>query len=248
MDGQEWKRQKYNRLTRRFLKYAEKLAVKGSKMLVADSPVIKKYLHDKYNKRIAEIAYGAHIPESYDKEMLKEYHVTAGNYDLVLARMEPENNIEMIIRAKIKSKGEQPLLIIGNKNKYSIQLEHAFASHKVVRFLGPVYNSLHINNLRYFSRYYLHGHSVGGTNPSLLEAMACSCNIVAHNNPFNGAVLNREALYFSNEDELSGIFSEHPAPEFVIWKEENKFKIRNKYNWDLITDAYEQLFRDAINT
>lgn len=248
MDGQEWKRQKFSRHTRRFLKYAEKLAVKGSKMLVADSPVIREYLEEKYSKPVKEIAYGAHIPKTYDEEILKQYDVSAGKYDMILARMEPENNIEMIINAKVSSKSEHPLLIIGNENKFSEYLKSKYGNESLIRFQGPVYDTYHINNLRHYSRYYIHGHSVGGTNPSLLEAMACSCSIIAHNNPFNAAVLNNDALYFSTEEELSAVFFEHPAPEFVIWQKENINKIRNKYNWDLIADAYEQLFRDALST
>lgn len=248
MDGQEWQRQKYNKITRRFLKYAEKLATRRAKALVADSPVIKEYLQQQYENPVYEIAYGAEIPADFSPKMLEQYHVKENKYDMILARMEPENNIGPAIKAKINCGDDIPLLIVGNNNKYSEHLQQKYGSNKMIRFCGPIYDKEHINSLRHYSRYYIHGHSVGGTNPSLLEAMACSATIVAHGNPFNKAVLNENGYYFQDEFELADILSEHMVPEIVKWKEENLKKIRNIYNWDLIADAYENLFKDAINT
>ena len=95
---------------------------------------------------------------------------------------------------------------------------------------------------------YIHGHSVGGTNPSLLEAMACSCLIVAHNNPFNEAVLGAEAEYFSSSDGLAKLFQEFDFSKNNIRVENNLKKIQKEYSWEKITDAYELLFDDAVHS
>ena len=114
--------------------------------------------------------------------------------------------------------------------------------------MEAIYEKDRINSLRHFCRLYLHGHSVGGTNPSLLEAMACSCQVVAHKNPFNEAVLGTDADYFSNSNELAKIFKGFGTSKKGTMIANNLKKIKTEYNWDKITEAYELLFRDAINS
>jgi len=248
MDGQEWKRLKYSQSIRRFLKYAERLATKRSKYLVADSHPIEKYLAEKYNKPIRYIAYGAAIPVSISHAVPERYGLKSKQFDLLLARMEPENNIEMAIEAKLFSKDNIPLVIIGNKNKYKTQLINKFGNQAVIKFEDAIYESEKVNSLRYHCRYYIHGHSVGGTNPSLLEAMACSCVILAHKNPFNKSVLGEDAFYFDSRKELSEAFL-RPFPDaYHKWVSNNLVKIRNEFNWDNITKQYEKLFLDAVNS
>jgi glycosyltransferase involved in cell wall biosynthesis len=248
MDGQEWKRSKYNRPVRAFLKLAEKLATLRSHWLVADSAEIEKYLHEKYEMPVRYIAYGAKAPAAYSPELIGDWGLSRTNYDLVVARMEPENNIEMAIQAKIASESRIPLVIVGNANKYKRFLQEKYGRHEIIRFLDAVYNEEKLNNLRHFSRIYVHGHSVGGTNPSLLEAMACGCRIVAHQNPFNELVLGDEARYYSSQTELTGLFMSFRPADFEKLITQNLVKIRQEYNWDAITDAYEKLFYDATGS
>ena len=248
MDGQEWKRAKFSPTVRNFLKYAEKLAVKGSNWLVADSRPIEKYLLEKYGKPVRYIAYGADIPEVFQKKIVQQFGLESNNYDLVIARMEPENNIELMIEAKLNANDSNPLVIIGNNNKYKQMLLKKYAKQVKIRFLDAVYEKEKINSLRYYCRLYLHGHSVGGTNPSLLEAMACSCPILAHKNPFNEAVLGTEADYFSSTEELIILFKEYDFSKTASKVAKNLEKIRSEYNWGKITDVYEELFYDAIHS
>src|SRR5205823_2195678 len=114
---------------------------------------------------------------------------------LIIARMEPENNIEMILKGFIKSKSKEKIIVIGNVTKRFGKKMLAYESDPRVKFIGGLYNKNHLDSMRHFSKGYFHGHSVGGTNPSLLEAMACQCFIIAHNNPFNKSVLDTCALY-----------------------------------------------------
>ncbi len=113
----------------------------------------------------------------------------------------------------------------------------------MVRFHGAVYDPEVLNSLRHHARFYLHGHSAGGTNPSLLEAMACGCRILAHDNPYNRDVLQGNAGYFATEDQLSVRLGTAPDPGFDrSWKENNLAAIRNHYEWNLITNEYESAF------
>lgn len=248
MDGMEWKRSKYSPLVKKFLKKAEYWATKKSSFLVADSPAIKKYIDEKYNTNARYIAYGSEIPISFEKKHLQNFNLIPFKYDLILARMEPENNIEMMIKAKIISKDENPLVIIGNSNKYSQYLKTKYNQNHEIIFLSAIYESDKLNSIRHFSRYYLHGHSAGGTNPSLLEAMACSCRILAHNNAYNVYVLENNSVYFSDSNDLANILKESDLElitEDLILSNLNKIKCQ--YNWDFITSEYEKLFYEAIS-
>src|SRR5690606_24035540 len=197
MDGLEWKRSKYPKPIQQFLKYAEKLAVKNSDYLIADSIGIKQYLKNKYSKNAKYIAYGAHLFNSPDEKIISKYQVKPYHYNLLIARLEPENNIETILDGVILSEVKDPFLVIGKHdvNKFGKYLKNKFKDTNIT-FLGGIYNLTDLNNLRYYSNLYFHGHSVGGTNPSLLEAMASKALIIAHNNEFNKAILNENALYF----------------------------------------------------
>ena len=247
MDGLEWKRSKYGRLTQRFLQSAEKWAATHGNILVADSIGIQDYILKKYGKTSIFIPYGAEIPLEYTDSALTERGLEAYKYFLLIARMEPENNIEMIIKGWLESGKPHPLIIVGNpKNKFGRHLMQKYR-HEKLRFIGAIYDQDVINNMRFYSALYFHGHSVGGTNPSLLEAMACQCNIAAHDNAFNKAVLTDSAWYFSGAEDITQIIDQ--APDFSVIdarKKKNLEKIRTLYNWDAIIDKYENVFLTAV--
>ncbi len=244
MDGLEWKRSKYNGSVKRFLKYAEKQAANNSNILVADSIAIQDYLLKKYNKKSHYIAYGAAIFEDTDKEIISQFNLIPFEYYLIIARLEPENNIEMALDGYILSKSKFPFLIIGNhKTKYGSFLTEKYQQHKSIQFLGPIYDLKMINNLRFYTRMYFHGHSVGGTNPSLIEAMACSANIASHHNEFNKGVLNSDAYFFSNNNEVADIINHEDLNQTEINKKNNLVKIKKQFSWPFIIDAYENVFR-----
>jgi glycosyltransferase involved in cell wall biosynthesis len=247
MDGQEWKRSKFNPGVQRFLKYAEKLATKKSKYLIADSHPIENYLAEKYKNPIRYIAYGADIPHSVSSTITEAFGLESKKYDLMIARMEPENNVELAIEAKLISKDNIPLVIIGNSNEYKNRLSEKYREKQQIKFMDALYDPEKVKSLRYHSRYYIHGHSVGGTNPSLLEAMACSCVIFAHQNPFNKVVLGNDALFFNTKKTLADAFQTPISAVYQMWVSNNLEKIKHDYNWNIITEQYERLFLDAIN-
>jgi glycosyltransferase involved in cell wall biosynthesis len=245
MDGMEWKRSKYNRITRRFLRKAERLAARHANYLVADSIPVLDYLNNEYGSPVSFIAYGATIFDNPNSSCLDSFNVAVKSYGILVARMEPENNIETIICGWLQSGKKEPLLIISNPgNSYGKMLCRKY-KHENIRFTGPVYETALINNLRYHSSVYFHGHSVGGTNPSLLEAMACSCNIIAHDNVFNRSVLEQGGKYFTDSTSIAAHLSRSDESESKII-EFNLEKIQTTYNWQLIVEKYENLMFELI--
>jgi glycosyltransferase involved in cell wall biosynthesis len=241
IDGMEWMRSKYNKPTRKFLKFAESLAAKNAEVLIADSPQMQTHFWANYGKKPVYIPYGAEVFTKPDGSVPEKYKLTPNQYFLLVARMEPENNIEMIIRGWLASEKVYPLLIIGNAcNKFGKYLNTEF-HHPGIQFAGSVYDQCILNNLRYYSARYFHGHSVGGTNPSLLEAMACRCNIAAHNNAFNKAVLQNGADYFSNAGEVAELMNIPVDCKASERKLSNIEKIRTIYNIEKNIDDYERL-------
>lgn len=231
MDGLEWKRTKYNKWVQKFLKFSEWLVVKMSDHLVADSLGIQSYLEKKYKVQPFYSAYTATIPASFDLSLLSPFDLTAQNYDLLIARMEPENNIEMIIEGHLQSGTDKKLIVIGGIHAgYGQYLFRKYNSLQV-QFRGAIYDIHVLDSLRRYSRVYFHGHSVGGTNPSLLEAMSCSCNIVAHHNEFNRGVLQENAMYFEDVDSLQAIIRAVPklSDFYATAAHNNKLRITNFY-------------------
>lgn len=250
MDGLEWKRSKYSKPVQKFLKYAERLAALHGDVLVADSLGIQQYLQDAYKKPSHFIAYGAEVFDTPDKNILSNYGLTAYGYDMLIARMEPENNIELILKGHIQSEVQHPLLVIGKTdNAFGTYLSNTYGGHPRISFLGGIYDTEVINNLRYYSNLYFHGHSVGGTNPSLIEAMGCSALIAAHDNVFNKTVLGEDAFYFSDETQLSGIIQKVGSKQqYQAFLEDNLKKIRTQYSWARIVDQYEAVLLEAAAT
>lgn len=247
MDGLEWKRAKYNNLTQRFLKWAERVAANYGDILVADSLGIKDHLREKYQKEAFYIPYGADIPQSFSESVITKYQLEKNQYFLLIARLEPENNIETVILGYLQSQQTYPLIIIGStQNKYGQLLLKKYASGSIL-LPGAIYDQDTINALRHYAALYFHGHSVGGTNPSLLEAMACGCNIAAHDNVFNRAILADSAFYFSSAEDVKNIVH-RPLANTTInrWKILNIEKIKNTYNWKTIINDYESIFLQAI--
>ena len=242
MDGMEWKRSKYNKITQRFLKLAESLAARKAQLLIADSPHMKDYLLSTYGKRATYIPYGAEVFTETNLSVFRKYQLNPNEYFLVVARMEPENNIEITIQGYLASKHAYPLVIIGDtRNPFGMHLVSKY-DNPAIHFLGSVYDQPELDNLRYYSTKYFHGHSVGGTNPSLLEAMACGCDIAAHNNVFNQAILQADADYFSKAEDVSWIINKPPIEGVKKQRKlANIERITNVYSQEKNINDYEQL-------
>jgi glycosyltransferase involved in cell wall biosynthesis len=239
MDGLEWKRTKYSNMARKFLAFAEKLAAQKSDALIADNKGIEAYLRQKFGSEVLHISYGVDIP-NITTEGLQLYGLQKNQYDLAIARMVPENNIELITAAKITANDNIPLIIFGNNTSFRKYLIKKYHGNKKIIFNQADFDKSTLDSLRHHCRYYIHGHSVGGTNPSLLEAMAARSSIIAHDNTFNRNILMDGGEYFASQKQLNQYFS---CQENVVSQQKIKKcieLIKTNHNWDYICDLYEQ--------
>lgn len=247
MDGLEWKRSKYSKPVRTFLKYAEYLAVKSSDYLISDSPGIQAYIRTKYDVDSKFIAYGSNPINNVDESILNNYSLIKYEYNMLIARLEPENNIEVILDGVEKSNSIKPFVVIGkyDTNSFGNYIFNKFRNSKKIIFLGGIYNQNHLNVMRWFSNLYFHGHTVGGTNPSLLEAMASNCLIVAHNNSFNKFILGSDGFYFENKNEVALCIESLNKKNHVEKIKNNKNKITNNFSWNYINQSYLDFFKQC---
>ncbi|MCS3799944.1 DUF1972 domain-containing protein [Niastella sp. OAS944] len=249
MDGLEWKRTKYSKPVQKFLLLAEKLAVRFSHYHIADSVVIQSYLKKKYAIASEHIPYGAEIYFNEDESLLMEFGVEKHEYYILMARMAAENNIEMILDGFHASKSNKKFLVVGSvNNQLGKHLVNKFRNDKRIVFTGGIYNHPQkIHSLKYYSCLYFHGHSVGGTNPSLLEAMASRAVVAAHENDFNRAVLQEDAFYFSSWCEVKGIIETTTRNEQqLVMINNNLKKISEQYNWDTVISKYEDFLQRCV--
>ena len=247
MDGFEWQRKKYSRPVQWFLKRAERWAVTYSDFLIADSIIIQSYLKKKYSKEARYIPYGAHVFYGPDEKLLGQFKLVKYGYHLVVSRMEKENHIETIIEGYLNAGHTESLVIIGNySSRYGRYLKRKYEDR--IMFLGPIYNLEILNQLRYFSKLYFHGHSVGGTNPSLLEAMASQALIVAHDNPFNRRILGENAIYFLTSKDISSILEMQTSRIGQEDKISRNMEVIEKYfSWQSVIEKLEDYFMVALN-
>jgi len=247
IDGLEWKRSKWSNLVQTITKALEKYGVKYSDYLIADNIGIQQYIHDKYKRESECIAYGAVDIKKPNYDCLAEYGLEKNNYLLSIARLEPENNLEMMFDAYVKSNITNPYFVVGNHlTDYGDVLKDKYRNTGII-FLGGIFNKEHLDNIRYYSKFYLHGHSVGGTNPALLEAMAAKTFILAHNNRFNKSVVEGNAFYFSTSDELVNLLEDdsliNQKETYVL---NNQKKIDSVYRWSIVVDQYEAYFKRIL--
>lgn len=248
MDGLENKRSKFSPMVRRFLDWEEKMAVKYSHYLIADNMGIHDYYKEKYGKESKFLAYGADIHDDFKAEYLEEFGLKSEEYYILIARLEPENNIVMAIEGYLHSKENRrrPLIVVGKTNTpHGKELVEKYGNERNVEFVGGIYDFKKLDSVRHFSKAYFHGHSVGGTNPSLLEAMAAGCFIFAHDNIFNRAVLKENAFYYPSADKVTEYLNRIDTiaeGSKIQYTARNIEVIRNEYSWESLIDKHEKYF------
>ncbi len=247
MDGLEWIRSKYSKPVRKFIKFAEYLGTVFSDYWISDSIGIQQYLKKEYKLESIYIPYGAFAFETPDESMIVPYQVAPYSYDMLVARLEPENNIETILEGVALSKLTRTFLVIGkHTTPYGTYLKEKYQSVSNIKFVGGVYDINVLNNLRYYSNVYFHGHSVGGTNPSLLEAMASQTFICANDNIFNRAILGDEAVYFANAGDVANVLTNKAKEDYRPFVKLNLQKIKEVYTWDVIIAQYLAHFKEIF--
>ncbi len=243
MDGLELRRSKWSRVARAYLRLSEALAAYLACHLVADAAAIGDHLATAYPRcarKVRVIPYGVEVPPPAPERLLRQWGLTAGGYDLVVCRLEPENHVLDIVRGHRMAGTGRPLVVVGDHASGTGYVDALLReAGDGVRFIGTVYERLPLTALRQGCRVYLHGHSVGGTNPSLLEAMACGNRVIAHDNPFTREVLGALGRYFSDADGVAARLAEldrDPAAETL--GAAMIARVREHYDWERITEQY----------
>ena len=245
IDGLEWKRNKWNKYAKWFLKFSEKQAVKYADVVISDNKVIQDYVKKEYGKQSELIVYGAdHVKQQLvDEALLKEFAFLGGNYAFSVCRIEPENNLHVIIEA-MSQQDKLALVIVGNwdESQYGIDLRLKYGRFEHIHLLDPIYDQVKLNQMRSNSTLYLHGHSAGGTNPSLVEAMHLQLPIFAFDVTYNKETTEGQAKYFACSVELFTLIENiNDIPLDKIGKK--MYEISEKrYRWEIITKQYAELF------
>ena len=248
VDGREELRGKYSSLKKLYVRIAQAFAVKFSDHLVADSSAVMHHWKERFgidDSAISVIEFGADTVSSADDSVFRKLGLSPHDYYLVVCRMVPENNLETIINGFLKSGSVKKLVLAGDlSGAYGAKLK-SFESGQLI-FTGGIYNRPALFFLRKYCRAYIHGHSVGGTNPSLLEAMAAGNICICHDNEFNLETTAGKMLYFKSEDDLMLRVKEveqMDANEINGYAGAGMERIANYYNWDRITGSYLNLLK-----
>lgn len=257
-DGLEWKRSKWSAPAKAFLRYCEKCLVENSDLAICDSINIEKYIQETYGAKTTFIAYGAYTDRSQCSEKkLQEWYnqfgIRSRNYYLIIGRFVPENNYETMIREFMASNTKKDLVIITNveRNKFYNDLAQrtSFENDRRIKFVGTVYDQELLKKVREEAYGYLHGHEVGGTNPSLLEALASTRLNLLLDVGFNREVGEDSAMYWTkNPGSLTALLEQADAldPKSIARLDEKSTeRVKDAYSWEKIVGAYEKMFWEA---
>ena len=252
MDGVEWARAKWGGAARRWFKVMETMSVRIVDRVIADAEGIHNHLlaRHPHMKPCSVIPYGASIVnEPPDNEPLRAWGLQPDGFHLVVCRLEPENRVLEIVRGFQRSEDRYPLIIVGDANvggAYVATLKSLSSDR--VRFVGTVYDGDRLRSLRFYARSYFHGHSVGGTNPSLLESLGCGNIVIAHDNVFNREVAGDLAWYFRTEEDVPPILESIEALPFPTRQERKQAameRVRKLYHWNDIAERYARLLHET---
>jgi glycosyltransferase involved in cell wall biosynthesis len=250
MDGMEWTRRRWGLLRQGILLANERFAGLVGDVLIADHPEIATYLRRHFGKRrVVTITYGAAPVDDAPVDPLAGLGLEAGRYATVICRPIPENSLLEIVTAWSRQRRGIPLVVLGDFTRddpYHASVLDAAGDE--VRFPGAIYDPTVVSSLRFHSACYLHGHTVGGTNPSLVEAMAAHNAVVAHDNPYNRWVAGPAARFFRDADSLSAVLDELlPDPRARTEMGEASYqRFQEEFTWGRIGSQYEQALLTSL--
>jgi rhamnosyltransferase len=261
--GLEYQRDKYNRLQKSIIKLNTILLTLFADVIIVDSKALTKYINPHFQKKTVYISYGASETEDIrwdDKKLQtillnereKENDIVQNKYWLVVARLQQDNNIHTIIEGFLNSDSTMKLVIVGeySSKKYKKNIDKLLNkdTESKILMIGGVYDRDLLIMLRKYCFGHIHGHSVGGTNPSLLEAMMMKNLIIAHENEFNREVGGQTVLYFKDSSELTNLINsiEKDPSKYSALRQNTYSRVKSLYNWDEVTEEYENLFKSMI--
>lgn len=246
MDGLEWRRSKWGPRGRAYYRWAEQKGVRTADALIADAPGIADYYDHQFGVPTELIRYGAPILEEAPSARLADVGLELRRYHLVVARFEPENHVLDIVQGYHRSSARLPLIVVGSapySAQYTQRIQEIADEDARIRLLGAVYDQELLDVLYAHAFTYVHGHSVGGTNPSLLRAMGAGTAVIAFDVPFNREVVDGQGWFFQTADDVSAAVVEAEAhPDRVgAYGRRSQQRARASFRWDEVATAYESL-------
>lgn len=250
IDGLEWRREKWNFMAKKLHRFSERMAVKYATEIIADNDEIQNYLQENYKRSSVYIPYGGdHIQkEIHDSGLEEIYPFTRNFYAVKICRIEPENNVHVVLKAFAELDCGLQLVLVGNwkYSKYGQELFEKYHQVRNLHLLDPIYDQKHVDYLRSRAKIYIHGHSAGGTNPSLVEAMHHRLPVFAFDVPFNRYTTEGKALYFRDEKELIHLVESVDDQSLSKVSDELYTVALEKYLWVKISSAYVDLFHRVL--
>lgn len=237
IDGIEWRREKWQGWAKHFLRWSEKLAVRNSHEVIADNAAIAAYVKKAYGVDCKVIAYGGDHAVNAATQSIADYGLPK-NYAFSVCRIEPENNVHMVLDAFARQPS-LPLVMVGNwgNSEYGRGLVERYSGVAHLHLLGAVYELGKLKAMRAGATLYVHGHSAGGTNPSLVEAMHFALPVLAYDCDFNRASTEEKALYFRDANELVKLINFDEGPRRQCAAEMLEIA-RRCYTWEVIARQY----------
>jgi len=245
IDGLEYKREKWGKWTRKFLKFSEKMAVKFANVVIVDNKGIQDYVTIEYGRNAKLIEYGGdHALLETENSVPTELKIPAKSYAVTVCRIEPENNIHILLDAFGKMP-DKKLVVIGNweKANYGKNLKKQYAEYENIQMTNSIYDIKKLNAFRKNASYYVHGHSAGGTNPSLVEAMSLGLPVIAFDVVYNRETTENKAIYFENSDALCQIIRDLTDEKLKQNADEMKQIAESRYKWSIVVQKYENLLK-----
>ena len=249
MDGIEWRRQKWGAVAKTWFWLNDWAGCWLGNHLVADHPEINRHLQTRASaEKVTTIPYGADAVVAADASLLAKFGLEQGQYAVLIARAEPENSILEVVQAWSHQHRGVHLVVLGRYEAgHAYQQAVMAAASAEVLFVGAIYDKAVVQALRFFARFYVHGHQVGGTNPSLVESLGAGNAILAHDNPYNRWVAGEGGLYFSGHDDCAAkidcLLKDGPLVERL--KAASRLRHQAQFTWDQVLEAYECLLRKS---
>lgn len=249
IDGIEWKRGKWNKLAKWYLWWSEKLAVRYSHIDISDNESIQDYTALRYGTLSSIIEYGAdhvsHVKITRNDKL--KYPFLKNPYAFKVCRIEPENNVHMILSAFAQLTDYQ-LVFVGNwkNSSYGLNLLRKYEGHSNLHLLDPIYDQRELDLLRSNCVLYIHGHSAGGTNPSLVEAMYLGLPILSFGVSYNRTTTDHKAMYFSSEADIISLIRDTKVSSLKRLGKLMRTIAERRYTWEIVSDKYQYLVTKAL--
>jgi glycosyltransferase involved in cell wall biosynthesis len=250
VDGLDWTRAKWGPIARAYFRSAARSAVRFCTQLITDAEGMRQYYREHFGRDSVMIAYGADVESSEQPELIAPFGVAPRDYYLVVSRLVPENSVEELMEGFVRSRTTRRLIVVGSANyedAFHARLRSIAAGDSRVSMVGHVSDQRVLKELWCNCRAYLHGHTVGGTNPALLRAMGYGCAVIARDTVFNREVLEETGRYFTSADDVAALIdSLDDAPDILTsLGDRARQRVSERYTWEGITGQYERVFRES---